>query len=174
MPAAKKEEVPMRKINWIVVGLLGTAALLGPQVNSALGQEALKIGVPTALTGTYAGLGNEARRAIEFASEEANAKGGVDGRKVEIKVLDTEAKPEVARQQAEKLAAEGLQDSNRNDRVRRSAGDGPPACPVGRALRLDDQQKRQAHRRFLRAALVPREQAGRPGRGGGSAVAGDA
>jgi branched-chain amino acid transport system substrate-binding protein len=97
----------MRKINWIVVGLLGTAALLGPQVNSALGQEALKIGVPTALTGTYAGLGNEARRAIEFASEEANAKGAVDGRKVEIKVLDTEAKPEVARQQAEKLAAEG-------------------------------------------------------------------
>ena len=71
-----------------------TACLLGPQLNSALAQEALKIGVPTALTGTYAGLGNEARRAITFATEEANAKGGVDGRKVELKVLDTEAKPE--------------------------------------------------------------------------------
>lgn len=97
----------MRKMNWIAIALLGTAGLLGPQLNSALAQEALKIGVPTALTGTYAGLGSETLRAITFAAEEANAKGGVDGRKVEFKVLDTEAKPEVARQQAEKLAAEG-------------------------------------------------------------------
>ena len=97
----------MRKTKWIAAGILATVCLLGPQLNSALAQEALKIGVPTALTGTYAGLGNEALRAIKFATEEANAKGGVDGRKVEIKVLDSEAKPEVARQQAEKLASEG-------------------------------------------------------------------
>jgi len=97
----------MQKINWIAVVLVGTASLLGPQLRSALAQEALRIGVPTALTGTYAGLGKEALRAVEFAVEEANANGGVDGRKVEIKVLDSEAKPEVARQQAEKLASEG-------------------------------------------------------------------
>ena len=63
--------------------------------------------MPTALTGTYAGLGNEAVRAVEFAVAEVNAKGGVAGRKVEIKTLDTEAKPDVARKQAEKLALEG-------------------------------------------------------------------
>lgn len=74
---------------------------------AAQSKESLKIGVPTALSGTYAGLGNEARRAIEFAIAEANAKGGVDGRKVEFKVLDSEAKPEVARKQAERLALEG-------------------------------------------------------------------
>lgn len=73
----------------------------------AQAQEPIKIGVPTALTGTYAGLGAEAVRAVEFAAAEANAKGGVAGRKVEVKVLDTEAKPDVARRQAEKLALEG-------------------------------------------------------------------
>lgn len=73
----------------------------------AQGKEPLRIGLPTALSGAYAVLGAEARRAVEFAAAEANAKGGVDGRKVEIKVLDTEAKPDVARKQAERLALDG-------------------------------------------------------------------
>ena len=71
-------------------------------------KEPLKIGVPTALTGTYSALGDEAKRAVEFAVNEANAAGGADGRKVEVRFLDTEAKPELARQQAEKLALEGF------------------------------------------------------------------
>lgn len=73
----------------------------------AQGKEPLRIGVPTALSGAYAVLGAEARRGVEFAAAEANAKGGVDGRKVEVKVLDTEAKPDVARKQAERLALDG-------------------------------------------------------------------
>lgn len=73
----------------------------------AQAKDPVRIGVPTALSGTYAGLGNEAKRAVEFAAAEANAKGGIDGRKVEVRVLDTEAKPDVARKQAEKLALEG-------------------------------------------------------------------
>ena len=91
----------------ILFGLLVTAAMGVAPSGAALAQETLKIGVPTALTGTYAGLGAEAVRAVEFAAAEANAKGGVAGHKVEIKTLDTEAKPEVARKQAEKLALEG-------------------------------------------------------------------
>lgn len=83
--------------------LLGAAAA-GPAWAAG---EPLKIGVPTALTGTYAQLGDEAKRAVEFAANEANAAGGVDGRKVEVRFLDTEAKPELARQQAEKLALDG-------------------------------------------------------------------
>lgn len=97
----------MRKVNLLMVGLLGMAGAMSAPVSLAVSQETLKIGVPTALTGTYAGLGNEAVRAVEFAVAEANAKGGVAGRKVEIKTLDTEAKPDVARKQAEKLALEG-------------------------------------------------------------------
>ena len=81
-------------------------ALALPSV--ALAKDPIKIGVPTALTGTYAQLGDEAKRAIEFAVDEANAGGGIDGRKVEVRFLDTEAKPELARQQGEKLALAGF------------------------------------------------------------------
>ncbi len=96
----------MPRNRWLMLGLCGASAL-AVQTGFAIAQETLKIGVPTALTGTYAGLGAEAVRAVEFAAAEANAKGGVSGRKVEIKILDTEAKPDVARRQAEKLALEG-------------------------------------------------------------------
>ena len=88
--------------------VLVTAALASIAVaTAAKAQESIKIGVPTSLSGTYAGLGNEAKRAVEFAATEANAKGGIMGRKIEVKVLDTETKPELARKQAEKLALDG-------------------------------------------------------------------
>lgn len=83
------------------------AAGFAAETAFAQAKEPLKIGVPTAMSGTYAGLGGEAVRAVEFAVAEVNAKGGVDGRKVEFKVLDSEAKPDVARKQAERLALEG-------------------------------------------------------------------
>lgn len=70
-------------------------------------QDTIKVGVPTPLTGTYADLGDQVRRAVVFAVDEANAAGGVGGRKVEARFLDTEAKPDLARRQGEKLALEG-------------------------------------------------------------------
>ncbi|SCY33140.1 ABC transporter substrate-binding protein [Microvirga guangxiensis] len=69
--------------------------------------EPLKIGVPTSQTGPYAALGEQVIRAIEFAAAEANAAGGVDGRKVEVKIGNDEGNPEVGRRAAEKLATEG-------------------------------------------------------------------
>jgi branched-chain amino acid transport system substrate-binding protein len=84
-----------------------TAAFATTAGRVAFAKDPIKIGVPTALTGPYAQLGDEAKRAIEFAIGEANAAGGIDGRKVEVRYLDTEAKPELARQQGEKLALAG-------------------------------------------------------------------
>lgn len=84
-----------------------TAAFATTAGRVAFAKDPIKIGVPTALTGTYAQLGDEAKRAIDFAVAEANAAGGIDGRKVEVRFLDTEAKPELARQQGEKLALAG-------------------------------------------------------------------
>lgn len=97
----------MNKIASLALGALGAASLAALSAGASA-QDALKVGVPTALTGTYASLGAEALRAVEFAAGEANAKGGVGGRKVEVRSLDTEAKPDVARKQAEKLALEGF------------------------------------------------------------------
>lgn len=70
--------------------------------------EPVKIGVATALTGAYGDLGQQVRRAVDFAVEEVNAKGGIDGRKVETQYLDTQAKADIARQQAEKLVNDGF------------------------------------------------------------------
>lgn len=85
-----------------------SATFVAAAGRGAFAKDPVRIGVPTALTGTYAQLGDEARRAIEFAVAEANAAGGIDGRQVEVRFLDTEAKPELARQQGEKLALAGF------------------------------------------------------------------
>ena len=70
-------------------------------------KEALRLGVATDLSGPFAPLGEQAARAIKFAVDEANKNGGVDGRQVEFRRLDSEAKPEVARRQLEKLVSDG-------------------------------------------------------------------
>lgn len=84
----------------LATSLAATAAL-------AQGKEPVRIGVPTALSGPYGVLSTEIKRAIEFAVAQANEK-GVDGRKVEYRLLDTEVKPDLARKQAEKLALDGF------------------------------------------------------------------
>jgi len=58
----------MRKVNLFALGLLCSVGALSVTGGPAVSQESIKIGVPTALTGTYAGLGNEAVRAVEFAA----------------------------------------------------------------------------------------------------------
>src|ERR1700722_4692409 len=99
---------------------LGAALLVAMSAGVAYAAEPLRIGVPTDLSGTYATLGDEAMRAVRFAVDEANANGGVGGHMVEYKSYDTEAKPELARRQAEKLVSR-LSHSHRPDRFRRGA-----------------------------------------------------
>jgi branched-chain amino acid transport system substrate-binding protein len=90
------------------INLLGAALLVALFASPLRAAEPLRIGVPTDLSGTYATLGEEVMRAVRFAVDEANANGGVAGHMVEYKSYDTEAKPELARRQAEKLVAEGF------------------------------------------------------------------
>jgi branched-chain amino acid transport system substrate-binding protein len=67
----------------------------------------IKVGVPTSLSGPWADLGNQVKRAVTFATNEVNAQGGVLGRKIVVEYQDSEGKPDVARKQAEKLALSG-------------------------------------------------------------------
>lgn len=78
-------------------------------VSQAYGKnkEPVRIGVPTSLTGAYSSLGEQVKLAINLAVDEANSTGGVDGRPVEVKYLDTQTKAELARRQSEKLALTG-------------------------------------------------------------------
>jgi branched-chain amino acid transport system substrate-binding protein len=75
--------------------------------NVSANADTIKIGIPTAQTGPLGVDYNEVKRAVEFAVDEANAKGGIGGRTVEAKFADTESKPDAARKAAEKLALEG-------------------------------------------------------------------
>lgn len=96
----------MPRLNHIAA-VAGGAMMSAALAVAAHAADPLKIGVPTDLSGTYATLGEEVMRAVRFAVDEANAAGGVAGHKVEFKSYDTEAKPDLARRQSEKLVQEG-------------------------------------------------------------------
>jgi branched-chain amino acid transport system substrate-binding protein len=93
----------MSKFSQALMLGVGLAALAAP----ALAADPIRIGVPTSRTGTYAVLGDQVVRAVEFAAEEANAKGGIDGRKVEVRIADDEGNPEAGRRAGEKLTLDG-------------------------------------------------------------------
>lgn len=90
-----------------LTAVAGAAMLAAMLTTSALAADPLRVGIPTDLSGTYATLGEEVMRAVRFATDEANAQHGVAGHMVEIKSYDTEAKPDLARRQSEKLVSEG-------------------------------------------------------------------
>ena len=65
-----------------------------------------KVGTLLGLTGSYAALGVPERQAVELYFEQLNADGGIDGRKVELVVLDTASDEGTAVNQLRKLATE--------------------------------------------------------------------
>lgn len=73
----------------------------------AQGKEPVKVGLVTSKTGVWAEMGEEVARGIKFAIDEANAAGGVDGRRIEVAEGDDEGTPDAGRRAAEKLAREG-------------------------------------------------------------------
>jgi branched-chain amino acid transport system substrate-binding protein len=89
--------------------LLASAALITALPLSALaqGKEPVKVGLVSSKSGVFAEQGEEVMRAVKFAIEEANSKGGVDGRKVEVVEGDDESTPDAGRRVAEKMARDG-------------------------------------------------------------------
>ena len=73
----------------------------------AQAKDPVKVGLVSSKSGVFAQQGEEVIRAVKFAIEEANAKGGVDGRKVEVAEADDEGTPDAGRRVAEKLARDG-------------------------------------------------------------------
>src|SRR5260221_12488309 len=60
-------------------------------------EDTIVIGEVGSLTGSEAGFGISTRNGIELAVEEANAAGGVKGKKLLVRVYDDQSKPEEAR-----------------------------------------------------------------------------
>src|SRR5262245_8702519 len=65
--------------------------------------EEIVIGEIGSLTGAEAAFGISTRNGIELALEEANAEGGVKGKKVRVIVYDDQSKPEEAASAATRL-----------------------------------------------------------------------
>ncbi|CAM5186276.1 Branched-chain amino acid transport system substrate-binding protein OS=Castellaniella defragrans OX=75697 GN=HNR28_002066 PE=3 SV=1 [Castellaniella defragrans] len=86
---------------------LAVAACLAGTVAQAADKDPIRIGAVTSTSGVFAQQGEEVMRAIQFAVDEANAKGGIDGRKVLVKTGDDESTPKEGLQASEKLARDG-------------------------------------------------------------------
>jgi branched-chain amino acid transport system substrate-binding protein len=82
--------------------VLAATALAGP----ALAAEELKIGALLSVTGPAAFLGAPEARTLEMLVEQANAAGGIGGRKVKLVVKDTGGSPEKAVSLARQLIEE--------------------------------------------------------------------
>lgn len=95
----------MKTLQRALAAIALTTAL--PLSALAQGKEPVKVGLLSSKSGVFAEMGEEVLRAVQFAIDEANAKGGVDGRKVEVQIADDESTPDAGRRAAEKLARDG-------------------------------------------------------------------
>ncbi|MBN9340133.1 MAG: ABC transporter substrate-binding protein [Comamonadaceae bacterium] len=95
----------MLKTHTLLAGAALAAAL--PLAALAQAKEPVKIALVTSKSGAFATMGADVANGIKFAVDEANAKGGVDGRKVVLAEGDDESTPDAGRRVAEKLSREG-------------------------------------------------------------------
>jgi len=95
----------MKKTTVFLTGAALAAAL--PLAALAQAREPVKIALVTSKSGAFATMGADVANGIKFAVDEANAKGGVDGRKVVLAEGDDESTPDAGRRVAEKLSREG-------------------------------------------------------------------
>jgi branched-chain amino acid transport system substrate-binding protein len=91
----------------LALAAVAAACAAWPLAALAQAKDPVKVGLVSSKSGVFAQQGEEVIRAVRFAIDEANAKGGVDGRKVEVQEADDEGTPDAGRRVAEKLARDG-------------------------------------------------------------------
>ena len=74
----------------------------------AFAADTIKIGVAGAHTGDLAAYGLPTKEAAELVVADVNAKGGINGKKIELVFGDDQCKPEIATNVATKLVSEGV------------------------------------------------------------------
>jgi branched-chain amino acid transport system substrate-binding protein len=99
-----------RFVSCLFLTLLALSAL----APAALAQGPIKIGEVNSFSGIAAPFTGPYRQAVEMAVDEVNAKGGIDGRKVEVVFRDDKGQPAEAVKHAQELVA--------NERVHLIAG----------------------------------------------------
>jgi branched-chain amino acid transport system substrate-binding protein len=95
----------MRRLVYLLVSIALAAGLLlsGCQTRSGADSNTIRIGVITSLTGSNAAFGQAHKAGYTIALDELNAKGGINGKKIELDYYDDQSKPDQAVQGVSKL-----------------------------------------------------------------------
>ena len=93
----------IKSTSWTLCMALALVASHG-----AWAQETTKIGFHAGLTGPAAADGNAALTAAKLAIDQTNAAGGVNGKKLELVVVDDQGKPEQAVPGANRMISDGV------------------------------------------------------------------
>jgi branched-chain amino acid transport system substrate-binding protein len=104
-----------RLVGWSAAstGALGAAMLVPAPWRAAFGAEKpYKIGSFQSLSGAAAAGGKTALVGLQMAVDRINKSGGINGRPLELLVVDDESKPDVGRRKTEKLAVENQVDAH--------------------------------------------------------------
>ena len=106
------QRLPIRRRSFVIgMGAAGASLLGCPGILRAQGPT-IKLGVLHTVTGPLAEPGQACRLGAQLAAEAVNQAGGIKafgGAKLELLLGDTQSKPEVARQEAERLVNAGAQ-----------------------------------------------------------------
>ena len=95
-------KVTRRLLALAALSLTGTAAV------PARAEDTIKIGYSEALSGTFAQVGDQGIKSIQFAIDGVNARGGVLGKKLELVAFDNKAQPSEALITLKKMLDENL------------------------------------------------------------------
>ncbi len=97
---------------WVLTGVLGVS-LVGGTACAALGNSAasssgpIKVGMVTSLTGNYAPLGTNDKLAVQQIVDGLNAKNGINGRKIDLEIVDDGSDPNQSVIQFNKVIGDG-------------------------------------------------------------------
>lgn len=90
----------MKLLRYLAIAAVATFGCVAAHAQS---NAPIKVGAVLSLTGPGAGLGQPSRLGIQLAVESINAKGGIDGRPLEVIIEDDGSKPDIAKSKAERL-----------------------------------------------------------------------
>jgi branched-chain amino acid transport system substrate-binding protein len=106
-------KVTRRKVIGYGAGAIGATMLVPAPWQAAFGQaKPFKIGTEQPLSGAGAAGGRTALVGVQMAVDRINKSGGINGRPIELIVVDDESKPDVARRKVEKLLVEDQVDAH--------------------------------------------------------------
>lgn len=102
-----KARITRRRLLTTATAAIGGTAFMGPWTHTRVyaqnAAKPIRIGITSDASGMYANSGAEDRRGMMMAIAEANAKGGVLGRRIETFHLDTETTPATGSRVAERM-----------------------------------------------------------------------